>query len=166
MEAGQTKFDVVAIGEILWEHRMQVARFPAHGDKAAYRVGETRLVGVAAFCLERAKKGERVALAAQIGDDARDARLKGELAAAGVDLSRLVQKTGHVSSDRWIFEEDDASEKTTLIMPPGSYPEDAIKPEWLASARELWMDRRGTPAAAKAAKLAKKAGIALHLLAS
>src|SRR6185437_7120601 len=65
----------------------------------------------------------------QIGDDARDARLKGELAAAGVDLSRLVQKTGHVSSDRWIFEEDDASEKTTLIMPGGSYPEDAIKPE-------------------------------------
>jgi|GEM_PF-4328108 len=165
-DAEPAKYDLVAIGEIVWEHHMQVARFPARGDKAAYRVGETRLAGVAALCLERARKGERVALAAEIGDAPRDAKLKGELAAAGVDLSHLLQKAGHVGSERWIFEEDDARERTTLCMPGDGYPADALKPEWVASARELWMDRTGTPAAAKAAKLAKKAGVALHLLAS
>ncbi|MGH9395055.1 MAG: hypothetical protein ACRD1E_12855 [Terriglobales bacterium] len=160
------KFDVVAIGEIVWEHRMQVARFPARGDKAAYRVGETRLAGLAALCLEHARRGERVALAAEIGDDVRDQELEGQLAQAGVDTSMLVHRPGHVAGERWIFEADNAAEKTTLSMPSEGYPAEAVKEAWVASGRELWIDRKGTPAALRLAKMAKKAGVELKLIAS
>jgi sugar/nucleoside kinase (ribokinase family) len=165
MAGKAAQFDLVAVGGIVWEHRVQMGGFPAPGGKAAYRATELRPSGVAALCLERARQGQHVALAAVIGDDERDNRLVRQLEAAGVNTAALLRRHGAGPVERWVFEEGETGSCTTLAEEAASYPEEAISREWVASSRELWVEDGESAAAQRAIALARDAGVPVKSLA-
>ncbi len=165
MNRKRAHYDLVAVGEIVWEHRVRMGGFPAPGGKACYRAVELRPAGVAALCLERATQGQRVALAAVLGDDERANQLVQQLRAAGVNVSALLRRQGFEPAERWVFEEGETGCCTTLAEERSSYPPEALKPEWVANGRELWVDSEDSVAARQAIALARQAGVPVKSLA-
>ncbi len=159
-------FDLVAVGEIVWEHRVRMGGFPTPGGKASYRATELRAAGVAALCLDRATQGQRVALAAVVGDDERDNRLVNQLQAAGVNVTALLRCHGFEPAERWVFEEGETGCCTTVAEETGGYPPEALRADWVASGRELWVDSDGSAAAQRAIAMAQAAGVPVRSLAA
>jgi sugar/nucleoside kinase (ribokinase family) len=164
MASKSPDFDVVAVGEIVWEHRVSGGGFPALSGKGAYRRSELRAAGVAALCLALAERGRKVAVATVLGEDERDENLIRQFQSAGINVSALLRKRGYEPAERWVFEDGETGTCTTLTEEDDGYPAEALKAEWVASGRELWVDDDHSPATRRAIALAEKAGVPVQTL--
>ncbi len=154
--------DILGMGYLAVDDLLYIDRYPPADHKAPVRRRTRRLGGLVGTALAAASRlGARCGYAGVLGHDELSAVVRAGLEQIGIDLSQLIEcddaspchsviVVGIETSTRNIFFD------VNLVQP---YPEEAVRPELIASARVLFIDQMGLATKIRAAGLARQLGI-------
>jgi sulfofructose kinase len=159
-------FDVLGIGLNATDTLLLLPEFPPYAGKVPFTEEILSPGGqVATAIVSCARLGLKSRYIGTIGDDLRGRIQWDSLEATGVDVSGVIVREGCPNQTAYILIDQRTGERTVLWQRPSCLrlsPDD-IKPEDILSARMLHLDGYDTEAAAKAASLARSAGIPVSL---
>jgi len=155
-------FDVVGVGLNATDTMILIPHFPAYGGKvqiAEELISPGGQVASAMVCC--AQLGLRTKYAGAVGDDERGRILLEGLRRAGVDTADVLVRPGCSNQTAYILIDQSTGERTVFWSRPDGLKvhADEIRPEMITSARLLHIDGCDAPAAERAARLAREAGI-------
>jgi sugar/nucleoside kinase (ribokinase family) len=158
---GQHDFDVVGMGLNAVDHICLIPRFPRYGEKLRMIAFERTPGGqVASAMTACARWGLRVKYIGKVGSGDMGDFSYSCLEREGIDLSDVVRVEGAVNQFAQILVDNETAERTIiwkrddrLSMSPDEVPVDAI-----ARGRFLLLDGHDAPAAARAAREARRRG--------
>ncbi|MBI1898494.1 MAG: ribokinase [Acidobacteria bacterium] len=156
------EFDVAGIGLNAIDTLLLVPHFPAYAGKVPF-TNEILSPGgqVASAMVACAGLGLRVKYIGTVGDDERGRIQIESLKASGINLDHVQVRAGCPNQSAYILIDQTTGERTVLWRRPDCLrvdPEE-ITPEQITCARLLHVDGHDTPAVAKAARIARSAGI-------
>lgn len=163
---GPRERDVYGIGQNALDRVVEVRRLPRSGEKIALRESRDRPGGqVATAVLSCARLGLRCAYAGRVGEDAAGEAALAPLCASGVDLADVARVPGSASQTAVILVEVGSGERTILWHRPPALrmPPEAPDPARIAGSRLLLLDAGDPEAAARAASVARAAGVPVVL---
>lgn len=159
-------FDVLGIGLNATDTLLLLPEFPPYAGKIPFTEEILSPGGqVATAIVSCAKLGLRSRYIGTIGDDLRGRIQWESLETTGVDVSGVIVREGCANQTAYILIDQRTGERTVLWQRPACLrlsPDD-IKAEDVGSARMLHLDGYDTEAAAKAAALARAAGVPVSL---
>ena len=157
-----TKFDAVGVGLNATDTLILLPKFPPYGGKVPFR-SETLSPGgqVASAMVTCARLGLRAKYIGTVGDDERGRIQMGSLRGSGINLDDVEVRHGCANQTAYILIDEATGERTVLWRRDDCLRIDpaAITPEKIACARLLHIDGHDTPAVARAAEVARAAGI-------
>jgi sulfofructose kinase len=159
-------FDVLGIGLNATDTLLILPEFPAYAGKAPFTEEILSPGGqVATAIVACARLGLKTRYIGTIGDDLRGKIQWESLEGTGVDVSRVIVRQGCPNQTAYIMIDQRTGERTVLWQRPSCLrlTADEIRPEDIATSRMLHIDGYDTEAAAKAASLAREAGIPVSL---
>ncbi|HUS07931.1 MAG TPA: PfkB family carbohydrate kinase [Bryobacteraceae bacterium] len=155
-------FDVVGVGLNATDTLLLLPKFPAYAGKVPFSEEILSPGGqVASAMVLCAHLGLRVKYIGTVGDDERGRIQMDSLRASSIDLEDVQVRAGCANQTAYILIDQTTGERTVLWSRPDSLrlePAD-IQPEMITCGRLLHIDGHDTPAVAKAAAIAKAAGI-------
>jgi sulfofructose kinase len=155
-------FDVLGIGLNATDTLLVLPEFPPYAGKVAFSEEILSPGGqVATAIVAAARLGLRARYVGTLGDDLRGRIQWESLDGTGVDVSGVIIREGCPNQTAYILIDQRTGERTVLWQRPPCLrltPDD-IKPQDITSARMLHIDGYDTEAAAKAARIARKANI-------
>lgn len=157
---------ILVIGYNAFDVVVPIAELPRPDTK--FEVEEIHFGGGgpgATAAVALARLGAEVRLATVLGDDLPAQWQRRELAAAGIDMSLVVVRTGH-PSPRAVILADPTRAERTILWTRGSlpnYPADAVGADWLAGIDLLYCDGHEPAAAIKLAAAARRCDIPVVL---
>jgi len=155
--------DVVGVGASCVDQVCRLPVFPeAGGPRAKVRVQEqTRTCGgqIATALATCASLGLRAAYLGAVGEDDDGRRIRAELAARGIDLSKLAVESAPTATATILL--DATGDRIVLWHrdPALKYPPDRLPADVIATARVLHVDDVDVPAAIEAARIARAHGV-------
>jgi sugar/nucleoside kinase (ribokinase family) len=155
-------FDVVGVGLNATDTLLQVAQYPRCGGKVPFENEVLSPGGQVATALAAcAKLGLRTKYIGAVGDDERGRIQLASLRDAGMNLDDVQIRQGCPNQSAYIVVDRSSGERTVFWNRPDclTINPDSITPEKIACGRLLHIDGHDTPAVAKAAALARAAGI-------
>lgn len=155
-------FDFIGLGLNATDRLIRVPVFPGPGGKVAFSREEVLPGGqVAVASVVCRRFGFTASYAGSIGGDEAGAWQVRNLESEGVDLNHLHRVPDSTSQQAWIFVEDGSGERTIVYDRPAdiAYPPGKVDAQWIASGRVLHLDGHDGAAAARAAELARAAGV-------
>lgn len=155
-------FDVVGIGLNATDTLILLPRFPAYAGKEPFDDEILSPGGqVASAMVTCARLGLRVKYIGTVGDDERGRIQMDSLRESGIDLSDVEVRPNCPNQTAYILIDRSTGERTVLWRRQDCLrlAEGSITPEKIAGARLLHIDGHDTPAVARAASLARRAGI-------
>jgi sulfofructose kinase len=159
-------FDVLGIGLNATDTLLLLPEFPPYAGKIPFTEEIVSPGGqVATAIVSCARLGLRSRYIGTIGDDLRGRIQWDSLEATGVDVSGIIVREGCPNQTAYILIDQRTGERTVLWQRPPCLrlsPDD-IKAEDIRGARMLHLDGYDTDAAARAASLARAAGIPVSL---
>lgn len=159
-------FDVLGIGLNATDTLLLLPEFPPYAGKIPFTEEILSPGGqVATAVVSCAKLGLHSRYIGTIGDDLRGRIQWESLESTGVDVSGLIVREGCPNQTAYILIDQRTGERTVLWQRPACLrlsPDD-IKSEDITNARILHLDGYDTEAAAKAASIARAAGIPVSL---
>jgi len=159
-------FDVAGIGLNATDTLILVAHFPAYAGKIAFEREILSPGGqVASALVTCAKLGLRVKYIGTVGDDERGRIQLQSLREAGINLEDVEVRANCPNQTAYILIDQSTGERTVLWKREQCLrlDPDAITPQKITAARLLHVDGHDTPAAAKAAEIARRHGIPVTL---
>lgn len=159
-------FDVLGIGLNATDTLLILPDFPAYAGKVPFTEEILSPGGqVATAIVSCARLGLTTRYIGTIGDDLRGKIQWESLEGTGVDVSRVIVREGCPNQTAYILIDQRTGERTVLWQRPPCLrlTIDEIRPEDIVSSRMLHIDGYDTQAAAKAASLARGAGIPVSL---
>jgi sulfofructose kinase len=159
-------FDVAGIGLNATDTLIIVPHFPAYAGKAPFTKEILSPGGqVASAMVTCARLGLRTKYIGTIGDDERGRVQLESLRLCGIDLSELQVRKGCANQSAYIIIDESTGERTVFWSRPDSLrlEADSIRPESILDARLLHIDAHDTEAVARAAEIARSAGIPVTL---
>lgn len=160
------RFDIVGFGLNAIDRLIRLPHFPAPGDKVRFDSQQVLPGGqVADACVVGQRYGLRTSYCGSVGDDEDGAWQAAELTREGVDLSRLRRVPGVQSQRAWIFVEAGSGERTIIYDRPAAltFPAAHLDAPWIAQGRILHLDGHDGAAAARAAEIAREAGVTVSV---
>lgn len=155
---------MIGLGLNATDRIIRVPHFPGPGGKVAF-LREAVLPGgqVAVASVVCRRYGFSVSYAGSVGGDDAGAWQMRQLEQEGIDLSQLHRVPEAGSQQAWIFVEQTSGERTIVYDRPRAiaYPAEKVDAGWIASGRLLLLDGHDGAAAARAAELARAAGVAV-----
>lgn len=155
-------FDVVGVGLNATDTLILLPHFPAYAGKEPFRKEILSPGGqVASAMAACAKLGLKVKYIGTVGDDLRGQVQMESLLTSGINLDDVQIRKGCLNQTAYILIDETTGERTVLWQRNDCLrlePEE-IRPEMITSARLLHIDGHDTPAVARAASIAKQAGI-------
>jgi len=155
-------FDVVGVGLNATDTLILLPRFPAYGGKVAFQEEVISPGGqVASALVACARLGLRVKYIGTVGDDERGRIQMESLRASGINLDDVQIRNNCPNQSAYILVDRSTGERTVLWKRPECLriDPDEIAPEQITCARLLHIDGHDTPAIARAAEIARRAGI-------
>lgn len=153
---------VLGMGNACLDTVLELEAWPPAGEKAALRGPALYSTGgqVAGAMVGCVRLGLAARMLLRTGDDAAGARIRGDLASAGVDLSFARIVAGATSAMATIGV-DRKGERTVLWHTPAAMAVEAaeITPAMLEETSVVFFDGRDGPACMRAARLARERGI-------
>jgi sulfofructose kinase len=161
-----SSFDVLGIGLNATDTLLLLPEFPPYAGKVPFSEEILSPGGqVATAIVSCARLGLRTRYIGTIGDDLRGKIQWESLDGTGVDVSRVIVRDGCPNQTAYILIDQRTGERTVLWQRASSLrltPDD-IRAEDIISSRLLHIDGYDTEAAAKAAGIARTAGIPVSL---
>lgn len=155
-------FDVAGLGLNATDTLVLLPRFPAYAGKERFHE-ETLSPGgqISTAMAACARLGLRAKYIGTVGNDERGRLQIDSLRAAGVDTEHVFVREGCPTQSAYILVDQATGERTVLWRRPECLriPEEDIVPEMILNARLLHIDGHDTPAVARAAEIARAAGI-------
>ena len=159
-------FDVLGIGLNATDTLILIPEYPPYAGKIAFDREILSPGGqVASAVVACARLGLRARYIGTVGDDLRGDVQRQSLDGTGVDTSGLIVRKGCANQTAYILIDQRTGERTVLWQRPDGLklnPDDILA-EDIWGARLLHIDGYDTEAAAKAAGIARKAGIPVSL---
>jgi sulfofructose kinase len=159
-------FDVLGIGLNATDTLLILPEFPPYAGKVPFKEEILSPGGqVATAIVACAKLGLKARYIGTVGDDLRGKIQWESLENTGVDVSRVIVREGCPNQTAYILIDQRTGERTVLWQRPQCLrltPDD-IRSEDIVSSRMLHIDGYDTDAAAKAASIARRAGIPVSL---
>lgn len=159
-------FDVLGIGLNATDTLLILPEFPPYAGKVPFSEEILSPGGqVATAIVSCATLGLRTRYIGTIGDDLRGRIQWESLDGTGVDVSGVIVREGCPNQTAYILIDQRTGERTVLWQRPSCLrltPDD-IKPEDIVNTRLLHIDGYDTDAAARAASIAREAGIPVSL---
>jgi sulfofructose kinase len=160
------EFDVVGVGLNATDTLILLDHFPPYAGKVPFSQEILSPGGqVASAMVVCAALGLRVKYIGTVGDDLRGRVQLESLRGLGIDLEDVQVRPDCANQTAYILIDRSTGERTVLWARPDCLrlnPED-IRPETIRSARLVHIDGHDTPAVARAAELARGAGIPVTL---
>ena len=157
-----SRFDIAGIGLNATDTLLLVPHFPAYAGKGPF-VEEILSPGgqVSSAMVTCARLGLRVKYIGTVGDDERGRVQVESLAATGINLDDVQVRQGCANQSAYIVIDQSTGERTVLWRRPGCLRLDPheITPEMITCARMLHIDGHDTATVARAASIARQAGI-------
>jgi len=158
----QPEFDVVGVGLNATDTLIIIPHFPSYGGKIAFEKEVVSPGGqVATALVTCARLGLRVKYIGTIGDDERGRIQWDSLQGLGIDLTHVQRRQNCPNQSAYILVDRSTGERTVLWQRPDCLriePEE-ITPDQITCGRLLHIDGHDTPAVARAAAIARQAGI-------
>jgi sulfofructose kinase len=157
-----TAFDVVGVGLNATDTLLVVSHFPAYGGKVPFTHEVLSPGGqVASAMVACAKLGLRTNSIGTIGDDERGRVQMESLLGSGIDLTHVQRRVNCANQSAYIVIDQSTGERTVFWNRPEclAITPDEIAEEQITCARLLHIDGHDTPAVARAARIARGAGI-------
>ncbi len=155
-------FDVVGLGLNATDTLLLLHRFPAYAGKEPFEEEILSPGGqVASAMVACARLGLRTKYIGTVGDDLRGRIQLESLRGSGIDLEHVFVRPNCPNQSAYIIVDQTTGERTVLWRRPDCLrlePEE-IRPEMITCARLLHIDGHDTPAVARAAEIARAAGI-------
>jgi len=161
-QAPGSEFDVVGVGLNATDTLILLPKFPPYGGKVPFRCETLNPGGqVASAMVTCARLGLRAKYIGTIGDDERGRVQMESLQGSGVNLDDVQIRRGCPNQTAYILIDEATGERTVLWRREDCLRIDttSIAPEMISCARLLHIDGHDTPAVARAAELARGAGI-------
>lgn len=159
-------FDVLGIGLNATDTLLIMPEFPPYAGKVPFTKEILSPGGqVATAIVACSRLGLKARYIGTVGDDLRGKIQWDSLEDTGVDVSGVIVREGCPNQTAYILIDQRTGERTVLWQRPDCLrltPDD-IRPEDIVSSRMLHIDGYDTEAAAKAATLARSAGIPVSL---
>jgi len=155
-------FDVVGVGLNATDTLLLLPKFPAYAGKVPFTAEILSPGGqVASAMVACANLGLRVKYIGTVGDDVRGELQLASLRDANIDLEHVQVRKNCPNQTAYILIDQATGERTVLWSRPDCLrlEPDEITAEQITGARLLHIDGHDTPAVAKAASLARAAGI-------
>lgn len=156
------RFDVVGVGLNATDTLILLPKFPAYAGKEPFREEMLSPGGqVASAMVSCARLGLRVKYIGTVGDDLRGEVQLQSLLESGIDISDVYVRHNCPNQTAYILIDEATGERTVLWQRQDCLrlkPED-IRPEMILESRLLHIDGHDTPAVARAAAIAREAGI-------
>lgn len=155
-------FDVVGVGLNATDTLILLPHFPAYAGKEPFRQEILSPGGqVASAMAACAKLGLRVKYIGTVGDDIRGKVQMESLRESGINLDDVQIREGCPNQTAYILIDETTGERTVLWQRPDCLrlDPDEISSGMITTARLLHIDGHDTPAVARAASIARKAGI-------
>lgn len=160
------RFDVCGVGENATDTVLLLPKFPAYAGKVPFSRELTITGGqVASAMVTCARLGLKGKYVGSLGDDERGRLQLASLENEGIDVSDALIRKGCQSQTSYIVIDQSTGERTIMWSRPDCLriaPEE-LRPEWIASSRLLHIDGHDTLAVARAAQIARQAGIPVTL---
>ncbi len=156
------RFDVVGVGLNATDTILLLSKFPAYGGKVPFDEELLSPGGqVASAMAACARLGLRASYIGTVGDDERGRVQMESLAGSGVSLEHVQVRHGCPNQSAYILVDKSTGERTVLWSRPECLRIDPseITPEQITCARLLHIDGHDTPAVARAARIARGAGM-------
>lgn len=156
------EFDVVGVGLNATDTLILLPHFPAYAGKEPFRQEILSPGGqVASAMVACAKLGLRVKYIGTVGDDLRGEVQMQSLRESGIDIADVYVRSGCPNQTAYILIDETTGERTVLWQRADclKLEPDQIRPETIANARLLHIDGHDTAAVARAAEIARDAGI-------
>jgi sulfofructose kinase len=155
-------FDVVGVGLNATDTLLLLPKFPAYAGKVPF-TDEILSPGgqVASAMVACASLGLRVKYIGTVGDDLRGQIQMDSLRTSGINLDHVHVRANCPNQTAYILIDQTTGERTVLWSRPDCLrlePDD-MTPDQITCARLLHIDGHDTPAVAKAAQIARSAGI-------
>jgi sulfofructose kinase len=155
-------FDVVGVGLNATDTLLLLPKFPAYAGKVPFTEEILSPGGqVASAMVACASLGLQVKYIGTVGDDLRGQVQMESLSTSGINLDHVQVRKNCPNQTAYILIDQTTGERTVLWSRPDCLrlePDD-ITPEQITCARLLHIDGHDTPAVAKAAMIARSAGI-------
>jgi sulfofructose kinase len=155
-------FDVVGIGLNATDTLLLLPKFPAYAGKVPFAEEILSPGGqVASAMVTCANLGLNVKYIGTVGDDERGRIQMQSLQASSINLDDVQVRAGCANQTAYILIDQTTGERTVLWSRPDGLQLDAseVTPEMITCGRLLHIDGHDTLAVAKAARIAKEAGI-------
>jgi sulfofructose kinase len=155
-------FDVVGVGLNATDTLLLLPKFPAYAGKVPFTAEILSPGGqVASAMVACANLGLRVKYIGTVGDDARGELQLESLRKVNIDIEHVQVRKNCPNQTAYILIDQTTGERTVLWSRPDCLrlEPDEITPEQITSTRLLHIDGHDTPAVAKAASIARAAGI-------
>lgn len=160
------KFDVLGIGLNATDTLLLLPEFPPYAGKVPFAQEILSPGGqVATAMVTCARLGLRTSYVGTIGDDLRGRIQHESLQVTGVDVSNIIVREGCPNQTAYILIDQRTGERTVLWQRPDCLrlgPED-ISREHILNARMLHVDGYDIEACAKAASIARDAGVPVSI---
>jgi sulfofructose kinase len=159
---GIAEFDVVGVGLNATDTLLLVPHFPAYAGKVPFEEEILSPGGqVASALVTCARLGLRAKYIGTLGDDERGRIQLESLQRAGINLDHAQIRKGCANQSAYILIDRTTGERTVLWRRPEALrlEADEIGPEQITCARLLHIDGHDTPAVARAAEIARRAGL-------
>src|SRR5215471_10729187 len=156
------EFDVVGVGLNATDTLLIVPHFPAYAGKVPFEEEHLSPGGqVASALVACARLGLRTKYIGAVGDDLRGRIQVESLQGTGINLDHVLVRKGCPNQSAYIIVDRSTGERTVLWRRDECLRLDPaqIAPEQITCARLLHIDGHDTPAVARAASIAREAGI-------
>ncbi|HWR52220.1 MAG TPA: PfkB family carbohydrate kinase [Bryobacteraceae bacterium] len=161
-----SRFDVVGVGLNATDTLLLLHRFPAYAGKEPFEEEILSPGGqVASAMVACARLGLNAKYIGTVGDDERGRIQMESLQGSGINLEHVFVRQNCPNQSAYIIVDQTTGERTVLWRRPDCLrlePHE-ITPEMITSARLLHIDGHDTPAVARAAEIARDAGIPVTL---
>ena len=159
---GRPAFDLLGLGTVAVDDLLFVEQYPPPDSKVRIARQERHCGGMTATALVAASRlGARCAYAGVLGEDELSAFALSRMAAEGIDLSAARRQAGAGCIHSYVVVDERQRTRTIFYDMDGFVGASAgwPEPEWILSARVLFVDHLGVPGMVRAARLAREAGI-------
>ena len=158
------RLDVLGLGCTAVDDILYVAEYPAADAKVEVRARERHCGGLTATALVAAARlGGRCAFAGTLGDDGESRFVLDALAAEKIDVRQVIQRPGAGPIRSIIVVDESRRSRNIFYNASQAFGADPHRPsvEVIQSTRVLLVDRFGIPGMIRAARIARRAGIAV-----
>jgi sulfofructose kinase len=158
----KTSVDILGFGTIAVDDFLHVDRYPGPDDKQPVLKENRQFGGLAGTALAAAVRLEATcAYAGVLGPDDLSRIMRQALIEAGIDTRFLLERPAARPIHSVIIVDETRHTRNIFFNPAGvePYPADRIDETLIQSARVLFVDQLGTPAAIRACQIARAANI-------